>query len=206
VPAIVDAWFFGEQGGYALADILLGKVSPSGKLPVTFPRTREEASDYPNYPGENHRVEYREGLLVGYRFFDQKQIEPEYPFGFGLSYTDFKIEPATVRVAQAERDRARVEISIPVRNIGAMTGAEVVQVYVRPVNPVVVRPPKELKGFQKISLAPGERQTVLLSLDSKAFAHFDETAMRWVVPPGTFEILVGNSSRALRSAGIVTLQ
>jgi beta-glucosidase len=208
VAAILQAWYFGERGGYALADILLGRANPSGKLPVTFPRARLQAADGLNYPGKDLRVEYQEGLLVGYRFFDQYQIEPEFPFGFGLSYTDFKFHTPTLKAINQDRNSPLVQVSVPVQNVGRMMGSEVVQVYVRPLNPIVFRPPKELKGFKKIQMTPGERHVVQFDLDARAFSHFDETAGSWVVPAGSFEILVGNSSASasLKSAGNVTLQ
>lgn len=206
VAAIVDAWFFGEEGGNALADVILGNVNPSGKLPMTFPRHREDASDYPNYPGQNNHVDYKEGIFVGYRFFDHMQTEPEFPFGFGLSYTDFKIETPTINVESESHSKPHVQVTIPVRNTGKMAGAEVVQVYVHAVEPAVMRPPKELKGFKKVRLAAGEQTYVKLDLDARAFAYFDETTMSWKNPRGSFEILVGNSSRSVRSAGTVTLR
>src|SRR5262249_1442849 len=158
------AWYPGQECGNAIADVLFGDVTPSGKLPQTFPRRLEDNPAYINYPGENGRVYYGEGLFVGYRYYEKKLVEPLFPFGFGLSYTSFAY--ANTRLsAEAITPDDRLIVSVDVTNTGQRAGQEIVQLYVQDVASRLVRPPKELKGFAKVALAPGETRAVTLTLD-----------------------------------------
>jgi beta-glucosidase len=192
VPAVVDAWFGGEEMGNAIADVLFGDVNPSGKLPITLLKEWKDSPAWGRYPGANGKVDYEEGLYVGYRHFDKHNIEPQFPFGHGLSYTTFAY--SDLKVSPGEP----VQVSLNVRNSGAREGAEVVQLYVRDVESSVDRPIKELKAFRRVVLKPGETQTVSFALDKSALAFYDVTRKDWVVEPGTFEVFVGASSRDIR--------
>ena len=202
VPAVVEAWYGGTAAGNALARVLFGDVNPSGKLPCTFPKQLVDSPAHAlgAYPGRDGVVRYEEGLLVGYRWFDTKQIEPLFPFGHGLSYTRFeysalKIVPGT----GAEGPVATVEFEIA--NTGAREGAEVAQVYVHDVAASLPRPVQELKAFRKVSLQPGEKQTVSIPLGREAFAFYDPARSGWVAEAGEFTIHVGGSSRDARLTG-----
>ncbi|HYL53783.1 MAG TPA: glycoside hydrolase family 3 C-terminal domain-containing protein, partial [Acidimicrobiia bacterium] len=195
VASILQAWFPGEEWGNALADILSGDVSPSGKLPTTFPVRLQDTPAFTSYPGERGQVHYGEGVFVGYRWYDARDIEPRFPFGHGLSYTTFELgEPAWDGVA----------VRLRITNTGALRGAEVVQCYVHDVESSVARPPQELKAFVKICLDPGESQEVALPLDDRAFAFWDTAAHGWTVEAGEFELRVGTSSRDIRHVLTVT--
>ena len=197
VGAVVDQWFNGEECGNALADILFGDVNPSGKLPTTFPVRLEDNPAFINYPGENGQVHYGEGLFVGYRYYDKKKIEPLFPFGHGLSYTTFEYSNMQIMNSPFPRDQM-LEIRCDIRNTGAVAGKEIVQVYVRDIASTLVRPEKELKAFTKVSLAPGESQTVTFTLDQEAFHYYNPAQNGWIVEPGEFEILIGTSSKDIR--------
>lgn len=189
VPAVVFAWYNGSEGGHALADVLLGKVNPSGRLPFTFPR---RLTDSPAHALDDYRAgvcDYREGVFVGYRWHDARGIEPLFCFGHGLSYTRFDYANLTVM-----QDNERVAISCTVTNTGSVAGAEVVQCYVGDDEASVARPPRELKGFVKIHLAPGEHKRIEINLDARAFAFWDERRNGWNVEPGRFTISVGASA------------
>ena len=202
VPAAVLAYYPGQEGGNAVASILLGNVNPSGKLSVSYPKRYEDNPTYVNYPG-GRQVYYGERIFVGYRYYDMKGIEPLFPFGHGLSYTTF--EYSNLQVPQAARIGETVEAAVQVRNTGQRAGREVVQLYVRDAQSSLERPPKELKGFVKVSLAPGESTVVRLTLDRRAFAFYDPDRKDWVVEPGAFEILAGASSRDIRAQTSITL-
>lgn len=197
VPAVVQLWYAGQEQGNALADILFGDVNPSGKLPTTFPVRLQDNPAYINYPGENGHVRYGEGIFVGYRYYDKKEIEPLFPFGHGLSYTTFAYSNLKLS-AEKLTENETLTVSVDVTNTGAMTGKEVVQVYVRDVQAKVARPEKELKAFRKVMLQPGETQTLTFTLDREAFWYFDTARNGWAVEPGLFEIWVGASSRDIR--------
>ena len=196
VPAVLQAWYPGMEGGNALAKVLFGDVNPSGKLPATFPKHLMDspAQALGNYPGTNGTVTYAEGLLVGYRWFDTKQIEPLFPFGFGLSYTTF--EYSNLKLVAG--DGAVVTAQFEVKNNGMRAGAEVAQLYVHQEKPGQPRPEKELKGFKKVFLKPGEKQTVSIALDKNAFAYYDDTQKSWVAEKDNFKIFIGSSSRDIR--------
>ena len=198
VPAVLQAWYPGMEGGNALAAVLFGDVNPSGKLPATFPK---KLSDSPAhalgaYPGTNGTVTYAEGLLVGYRWYDTKKIQPQFPFGFGLSYTTFKY--SDLKLVPGDGTNAIVVAQFELKNTGARAGAEVAELYVHEKNPLLPRPEKELKGFQKIFLQPGEQKTVSIPLNRSAFSYYNPTEHGWVAQKDEFEILVGGSSRDIR--------
>jgi beta-glucosidase len=198
VPALLQAWYPGMEGGNALARVLFGDVNPSGKLPATLPKKLSDSPAHAlgNYPGTNGSVTYAESLLVGYRWFDTKQIEPQFPFGYGLSYTTFKY--SNLKLIPAEGTNEIVTAQFEIENTGKVPGAEVAQLYVHEKTPALPRPEKELKGFRKILLQPGEKQTVSIPLTRSAFAYYDPTQKGWVAQPDSFEILIGGSSRDIR--------
>jgi len=206
VPALLYVWYPGIEGGNALARVLFGDANPSGKLPCTFPKRLVDspAQALDAYPGTNGTVVYKEGLLVGYRWFDTKQIEPLFPFGYGLSYTTFKYSDLNLVPAQAASGLP-VTVECEIANTGGRAGAEVAQVYVQEASPSLLRPLKELKGFKKVFLQPGEKQKVSLTLDRNAFAHYDPDKKAWVADKGDYQILVGSSSRDLLLNGKFTL-
>jgi beta-glucosidase len=197
VAAVVQAWFPGQECGNAISDVLLGRVCPSGKLPTTFPRRLEDNPAFLNYPGENGRVRYGEGIFVGYRAYEKQQIAPLFPFGFGLSYTTFAYTNLRLSV-EALRPDERLTVQVDVTNTGRVAGAEVVQLYIRDVAARLARPEKELKGFAKVQLAPGETQTVSLEIGREALAYWDDRRHAWVAEAGAFEALVGASSADIR--------
>jgi beta-glucosidase len=198
VAGVLQAWYPGQECGNAIADVLFGAVNPSGKLPQTFPARLEDNPAYINYPGENGRVRYGEGIFVGYRYYEKKRVAPLFPFGFGLSYTSFAY--ANLRLsADTIAPGDRLTVSIDVTNTGQRAGQEVVQLYVRDVAARVARPEKELKGFAKVALAPGETKTVTLTLDQAALAFWDDAKHAWVAEAGVFEVLVGSSSQAIQA-------
>ncbi len=194
VKGILESYLGGQASGGAVADILFGIVNPSGKLAETFPKKLSDNPSYLNFPGEGDRVEYREGIFVGYRYYDKKQMEPLFPFGHGLSYTTF--EYSNMWVSRREmNDDETVEVRVRVKNTGNVKGKEIVQLYVRDCESTVNRPEKELKGFEKIELEPGEEKIVSFILDKRAFAYYNTELKDWQVESGEFEILVGKSSR-----------
>ena len=199
VPAVLQAWYAGMEGGNALAAILFGDVNPSGKLPCTFPRRLADSPAHAlgAYPGKHGTVNYAEGVLVGYRWFDAKAIAPLFPFGHGLSYTTF--EYSNLRVTGGDQPAGSpVRVQVDVTNQGPRAGSETVQVYVHDVESTQPRPPKELKGFQKIPLDPGEKRTVEVPLGPEAFAFYDPARKAWVAEAGEFQILVGSSAGDIR--------
>lgn len=202
VPAILEAWYPGQAGGIALARLLFGDVNPSGKLPDTIAHRLTDHPSAANYPGKADRVSYREKLMVGYRHFDSAGIEPHYPFGFGLSYTEFDVSPPTLSSQQLNPGES-VKVCVDVSNTGIRPGAETVQLYVRPYRPVISRPEKELRSFSKIQLDPGETQTVTFTLTWRDLAYWDEVTHSWQVQAGKFDVLVGSHSRDVQA---VTLQ
>jgi beta-glucosidase len=198
VPALLQAWYPGMEGGNALAKVIFGDINPSGKLPATFPKKLSDSPAHAlgNYPGTNGTVTYAEGLLVGYRWFDTKNIEPQFPFGFGLSYTTFKY--SNLKLIPGDGTNEIVTAQFEIKNTGKVAGAEVAQLYVHEGKPNLMRPEKELKGFKKVFLQPGEKQTVSIPLTRSAFAYYDPAQSGWVAQPDNFEILIGSSSRVIR--------
>jgi len=201
VAAVLDAWLMGQAGGSALADVIFGHVNPSGKLAETFPVRLEDTPAYLNFPGDRDVVRYGEGLFIGYRWYDARDIPVQFPFGHGLSYTTF--EYSDLRVSEQVRDaRHGLTLSLLVTNSGALAGKEVVQVYVRPRASRLARPDRELKGFAKVAVDPGEARSVSITLDARAFEYFDPGA-GWVCDAGEYELLVGSSSRDIRLSATV---
>ncbi len=196
VAALVEAWYPGQEGGRALAEILLGDVNPSGKLPASYARKWEENPSSLWYHAKNGKCFYKEGIFVGYRGFDKAGVEPRFPFGFGLSYTTFAFSDL-----ELSRDRIRpdeiIRVSVKVKNTGSRAGAEVVQLYLADVKCSVPRPVKELKGFRRVELQPGEEKTVAFRLGRKEMEFFHPVRKRWIVEPGKFRVLLGDSSRNL---------
>jgi len=204
VAAVVQAWYPGQECGNAIADVLFGDTNPSGKLPQTFPQRLEDTPAYLNFPGENGKVYYGEGLFVGYRYYDKKKIAPLFPFGFGLSYTTFSYSSLRLGAQQIGPDET-LPVAIDITNTGQRTGKEIVQVYVRDEQASLGRPEKELKAFAKVQLEPGERKTVTLSLARDALAYYDDLAHEWVAEAGEFEVMVGASSQDIRARARFTL-
>jgi beta-glucosidase len=201
VPSVLEAWYGGSEAGHALAALLFGDENPSGKLPCTFPRALADTPAAQGgaraYPGVDGTVHYDEGLLVGYRWYDTKKIEPLFPFGFGLSYTSFAY--SNLKVAPSGADCFLV--TFDVTNTGPRAGSEVAQLYLHEDHPEVSRPEKELKGFSRITLAPGERKTASIRLNPRSFATYSTAASSWVVAKDGFTVLVGSSSRDIRLKG-----
>ena len=201
--AVLECWLLGQAGGGAVADLLCGTVNPSGRLAETLPLCYLDTPTIGAFPGEHDEVPYREGLLIGYRWYDTRGLDVAYPFGHGLSYTSFSYGDAEVDVLDPAS--AEVDVSIAITNIGDRAGTETVQVYVTDPASSVFRPAQELKGFARVSLAPGETQRVKIRLDSRAFSWWNVRLDRWVVEGGDFEVRVGASSRDVRSTAMVWL-
>jgi len=205
VEGVLEAWYGGQEMGNAVASILFGDVNPSGKLPVTFPR---RLSDLPTntqeqWTGTNGRTLYPEGLRVGYRHYDTAGIQPLFPFGFGLSYTTFAFGPLTLQPTPG-MPAGHYTAKVTVTNTGSRVGAEVAQLYLR--HPATAgEPPKQLKGFGKVALAPGQSGQVTFQLGIRALAHWDVATDRWIAPAGTYTLMAGNSSRNLPSTATLTL-
>ena len=205
--ALVEAWLGGQAAGGAIADVLTGFVNPSGRLAETIPHRLEDNSSYFNFPGDSQVVRYGEGLFIGYRGYDKAHQDVAFPFGFGLSYTSFALSELTVatRGSVAEGTLAAT-VTVTVSNTGAVQGAEVVQVYVEDVESTVARPVRELKGFAKVSLAPGSSETVSIELDQRAFAFWSVQQNGWAVEAGDFVIAVGANSRDLPLTETITVE
>jgi len=200
-PALVEMWYGGQEGGHALASILFGDVNPSGKLPVSFPKEWKDSPAAANYPGENLKVNYAEGIYVGYRYFDTKNVEPQFPFGFGMSYTSFAYSDLEVIRSIEIVDNVaafKAFVSVKVKNTGSRAGAEVVQLYLHDGYAKIDRPVHELKGFQRVELKPGETRKVRFQLHRADLSYWSPEKKDWVADPGTFEIQIGASSRDIR--------
>ncbi|MCL9660457.1 glycoside hydrolase family 3 C-terminal domain-containing protein [Paenibacillus hunanensis] len=195
--AVLEGYLGGQAGGGAVADLLFGEVNPSGKLPETFPVQLSDNPSFLNFPGEGDRVEYREGIFVGYRYYDTKQLEPLFPFGYGLSYTSFEYSELQIdRTSMTDQDTVNVQVTV--RNTGSRRGQEIVQLYVHDSESSVIRPEQELKGFAKVALEPGESKTVSFTLDKRAFAYYHTELHDWHVETGEYELRIGASSRDIR--------
>jgi beta-glucosidase len=204
VAAVVQAWYPGQECGNAIADVLFGDVNPSGKLPQTFPARLEDTPTYIDFPGENGKVYYGEGLFVGYRYYDKRKVAPLFLFGFGLSYTTFDYGSLSLSAPQIGPDDT-LHVSVEITNTGQHTGKEVVQLYVRDQQASLQRPEKELKAFAKVQLEPGKRKVVTLSIGRDALAYYDDLVHQWIAEAGEFEVLVGASSRDIRATAVFTL-
>jgi len=196
VRAIVEAWLGGQAGGGAVADVLTGKVNPSGKLSETFPARLEDTPSFPDFPGRSKEANYGEGLFIGYRYYDARKITPLFPFGFGLSYTAFAYSDLRLS-APMIKDTDAVTVEVRVKNTGQVAGKEVVQLYVHEQRAKLARPEKELKAFAKVALQPGEEKAITFRLEHRDFAFYDVSSHDWSVNAGKFDILVGASSRNL---------
>jgi beta-glucosidase len=214
VPAILEAWYPGEEDGNAVAAVLFGAVNPSGKLPLTFP---VQVSDLPanttaQYPGVPVNgvptATYSEGIFVGYRHYDENSITPLFPFGFGLSYTNFSFQNLAISPSSftfTNNPGQTVTVSFSLTNTGAVAGAEVAQIYVGIPSTAVPEPPKSLQGFQKVMLQPGQTVPVQLTLNERSFSYWDVNSKSWLVVPGTYQIMVGSSSRDIWLQGQITI-
>jgi beta-glucosidase len=203
VPALIQAWYPGQEGGRAVADIITGEVNPSGKLPITYEKRREDSPSFGNYPGSNGRVDYAEGILVGYRWFDAKGVAPLYPFGFGLSYTTFSYDKFHIEPT----GDGHWAVTFQVTNNGTRAGDEISEVYVSPpVSSKAGRPIRELRGFSRETLLTDQSITVTVILDRRAFTYFDEKKGDWVVEPGSYSVEVGSSSRNVLLSGPVAVE
>ncbi len=199
VPVVIQAWYGGMEAGNAIAAILFGEVNPSGKLPITFPKKLSDSPAHTSkltYPG-NEKVFYNEGIFVGYRYFDTKTIDPLFPFGHGLSYTNFTYENLQLSKEKVTGEETLI-VSVEIINSGDHVGAEIVQLYIHDVQSSVERPYKELKGFKKVFLKPAERSLVNFTIKKSDISFFSETAGRWIAERGEFIILIGSSSRDIR--------
>ncbi len=202
VPALLHAWFPGQYGGQALAEILFGEVNPSGKLPITVEKRVQDNPAFATFPlndlnaPEIHKeAQAGQGLLVGYRGYEKKGIKPQYPFGYGLSYTKFRYSGIDIDPVVFRKDDDLVRVSFRVTNTGKRDGAEITQLYVAPINPPVGRPLKELKGFQKVYLKAGESKKVTISLDRRSLAYYNDQTDTWDVARGPYTVLIGSSSQ-----------
>lgn len=213
VAAVLEAWMMGQAGGGAIADVLTGRVAPSGKLSETFPLKTEDAPSHTNFPGGGGEVRYGEGIFIGYRYYDAKRMSVLFPFGYGLSYTTFAYGNPRLYTEQGRsvsaatfKDVDGLSVSVDVTNTGNVTGKEIVQVYVHDRKSALIRPEKELKGFAKVELQPGETKTVTLRLDFRAFAYYHPAYKQWITEDGEVDILIGASSADIRCAQTATLQ
>ncbi len=203
VNAILEAYLGGQAGGAAISRLLFGDCNPSGKLAETFPLKLEDNPTFGSFPGGPATVEYRESIYVGYRYYDKARKDVLFPFGHGLSYTDFLYEDLILSPGSPTIEGPlSVRVRFTVKNIGTRPGAEVVQLYVRDVELTAFRPEKELKGFAKLMLEPNEKREVEFVLGDDAFSFWDKATNAWKVEPGDFEILIGSSSRDIRLSAI----
>ncbi len=206
VPAVIQTWYPGQEGGTALPEVVFGDVNPSGRLPVTFERRWEDNPVSDNYypPAGTNKVVYKEGVFVGYRGYEKKGTKPQFPFGHGLSYTSFDYRNLSITQGTTKGGSPEfwwAEVSFDVSNTGKRAGAEVAQVYVGDVHSKVSRPAKELRGFAKVELKPGETKRVKVMLNQRALSYYDVDAKQWRVEPGDFEVLVGPSSAQIALRG-----
>ena len=204
VSAILEMYLGGEDVGEAAYRLLYGDANPSGKLAETFPKKLEHNPAYLNYPGYNHSVEYKEGVFVGYRYYDTKNMEVLFPFGHGLSYTSFEYSELSFDKTELT-DKDELRVSVKVKNTGSVAGKEAVQLYVRDPVCEVQRPVRELKGFEKVSLEPGEEKTLQFTLNKRSFAYWNTVLGDWYVESGEFIIEIGASSRDIRLCSSVTV-
>lgn len=209
VPAVIQSWYLGSQAGPATANVLSGEVDPSGKLPFSIPVNLNDNGAHffgtASYPGDSIKEEYKEDILVGYRWHDTKKIPARFPFGYGLSYTTFQYGKATTDKKEYGQDEV-IRITFSLKNTGAREGAEAVQVYAGQKNPSMLRPVKELKAFKKVFLKPGEAQMVELEIPVKDLAFFNDKLQRWVVEPDAFTLYCGASSADIKSMSMIRVR
>lgn len=210
ISALLQTWFPGQEAGNAIADVLTGKVNPSGKLPTSFPKRIEDAPAYGNFPGEYRdgrlEVEYKEGVFIGYRHYDRTDpAQLNFPFGFGLSYTTFDVED--LQISQSGAEKGTFKLSVKVTNTGHVAGSEVVQVYAGATfKQSVDVPVKQLVGFAKTVLGPGGSEVVEVEFEARQLAYFCERGGEWVVEKGEYDVFVGTSVRDVRARGTVVAQ
>jgi beta-glucosidase len=203
VEAVLICWYGGMEAGHAITNVIFGDVNPSGKLPLTFPKRLEDSPAHSsgerrNYPGdENKCVFYDESIFVGYRWFDEKNLEPLFPFGFGQSYTRFEYGQVSISRQSLSNPKGSVIVQVDVTNTGERPGAEVVQVYARDIEASVERPPQELVGFEKAIINPGESKKVSIRIRAEDLAFYDVSKHDWFIEPGTFKLRMGPSSREI---------
>ncbi len=197
-PTLVWSWFNGSEGGNALIDVLLGNINPSGKLPWTMPKKIEDSPAHAtnSFPGDE-TVHYAEGILVGYRWFDTKNIEPLYPFGYGLSYTTFAFENAKSN-KESYASNETITVSVTVKNTGKVGGKEVIQLYASKSDSKISRAAQELKGFQKAWIAAGKSETITIQVPVKELAYYNVESKKWTVEPGNYTLKLGSSSRDIK--------
>ena len=204
VHGILEAYLCGEAVGEAEMDILYGRANPSGKLAETFPKRLEDNPSYLNFPGMNKQVDYAEGIFIGYRYYDSKDMEVLFPFGHGLSYTTFDYSNLNIQ-KQSESGRDGITVRVDITNTGSIAGKEIVQLYISDLTKTAVRPVQELKNFAAVTLAPGETKTVTMELNERAFEWYDVTRHDWYAADGTYQVRIGKSSRDIVPTGNVTL-
>lgn len=205
VAAVLEGWMMGQAGGAAIADILFGKANPCAKLAETFPVKLADTPAYLNWPGDAGAVFYGERLFIGYRYYDTKKVPVLFPFGYGLSYTTFAYSNPTIS-SKVFKDADGLTVTVDVTNTGNLAGKEIVQVYVHDQQSTLFRPEKELKGFAKIELQPGETKTVSFYLDFRAFAYYHPGYQQWITEDGEFDILLAASAADIRHRLTVTLE
>jgi beta-glucosidase len=205
VAAVLEGWMMGQAGGMAISDVLFGNVNPSGKLSETFPIKLEDTPAYINWPGGAGKVNYGEGLFIGYRYYDTKRMPVQFPFGFGLSYTTFVYSNAKVS-SKTFKDKNGVTVTVDVTNTGKVAGKEIVQVYVHDQKSLLLRPEKELKGFAKVELQPGETKSVSIQLDFRSFAYYHPNYKQWITEDGDFDILIAASAADIRQTLTIKLE
>jgi len=205
VPALLQAWYPGQEGGAAVAQLLFGESDPSGRLPISIERRWEDNATYNSYYPKDgsKKVDYTEGVFVGYRHFDKSTVKPLFPFGYGLSYTSFAYKNLTISAPTPDQ---QVSVAFDVTNTGTRAGADVAEVYVGDRHAPVPRPIKELKGFKRVSLSPGETKNVTVKLDRRAFSYYDVKSHAWTVAPGDFDLFVARSAADVELTGKVTLR
>jgi beta-glucosidase len=204
VPALLEAWYPGQEGGAAVAQLLFGEADPSGRLPISIERRWEDNATHNSYYPKtgSKKVEYTEGVFVGYRHFDKSTVKPLFPFGYGLSYTSFAYENLTISAPTPDQ---QVSVAFDVTNTGTRAGADVAEVYVGDRHAPVARPVKELKGFKRVSLSPGETRNVTVKLDRRAFSYYDVKNHSWTLAPGDFDLFVARSAADIELTGKVSL-
>ena len=205
VSGIVESWLGGQAGASATVDLIFGQASPSGKLAQSFPHGMEDLPNAKWFPGVDRQVQYREGLNVGYRYYDTAEKDVLFPFGHGLSYSKFEFRNLSVQVVSLAGKDIQVLASVEIENVGIVEAAEVAQCYIHDIESSVYRPHHELKGFEKVSLKPQQKQTVIFALDTRAFSFWDTGSQKWCLEAGDFEVQIGSSSKNIRLRHTLTL-
>lgn len=205
VSGLLEAWLGGQAGAGGISDVLFGKVNPSGKLAETFPKRHEDMPTYHNFPGESREVLYGERVFVGYRYLDERKLEPEFPFGFGLSYTSFAYSDMEVS-SKTITDKDELQVTATITNTGDVAGKEAVQLYVTDPESRLRRPEKELKSFTKVALEPGESKEITFTLSSRDFSYYDPRRDMWIAESGEFHLKLGASARHIKLTETITLE